>query len=55
MIAGACVTAVVSGLLVGAIAFAWRLGRGTAQDPKLLLLNTLMRHATRWHGHGHLR
>jgi hypothetical protein len=55
MITDVCITAVVSGLLAGAIAFTWRLGRGTAQDPKMLLLSSLMRHGTRWHGHGHLR
>ena len=52
---GVCETAVLSGLLVGAIAFAWRLGRDTAQDPKLLLLDTLIKHATRRHDHGHLK
>jgi len=52
---GVCETAVLSGLLVGVIAFAWRLGRDTAQDPKLLLLNTLITHATRRHDHGHLK
>lgn len=52
---GVCETAVLSGLLVGVIAFAWRLGRDTAQDPKLLLLNTLITQATRRHDHGHLK
>ena len=51
---GVCETAVVFGLLVGAIAFAWRLGRDTNQDPKALLLNTLIKHVTRRHCHGHL-
>jgi hypothetical protein len=45
-------TAVVCGLLAGAIAYAWHITRSTSQDPKTLLLNTLMRQVACWHPHG---
>lgn len=41
---GVWLTAVILGLLAVAIAFACRLSRSVIQDPKMMLLNTLMRY-----------
>ena len=55
MMTDVCATAAVCGLLAGAIAFAWRISRSAARDPKTILPNTLMRHAAQWYPQGHLR